>query len=625
VFSSSHFRARHQNAPTKVGLLGAALLALVAPLATGTAISALTPTSASAATNQWAPTHKGDFPDPNVMFFGSTYYAFSTQSFGPLAQTINIQTSTSSDGINWTTSYTDALPHLGSWAKKGNTWAPAVAFNGTGFVMYYVATQASDGFQCIGRATSNNPTGPYVDPNAAPVVCQDGLDGEGGNYGGSIDPNIFEDNGSATLIWKSDGNHIGIGTAIWSQPLSTNLLSLTGAPAQILTTDQAWQGSVIEGPDMVDHQGTDYLFYSGGDYSSATYAIGYAVCPNGPLSPCLDGATNPILNSQPGMSGPGGPDAFVMPSGQLDLAFSAWQGTTIGYMACGIRPMYQATVDFGSTGAPTLTPALVGPAAPSPTCASPPPPHLPGYWQVAADGGIFTFGSAQFYGSTGAIRLNKPVVAMAATPDGKGYWLVASDGGIFSFGDAHFWGSTGAIRLNRPIVGMVPTVDGKGYWLVASDGGVFAFGNAPFYGSLAGYYYGDPITAMAPAFLNGGYWLVNANGQVFTFGNATFWGEPPYAPGGYRITGMAGTQSANGYWLASANGNVATEGSAPSYGSLIGDTLNAPIVGMATTRDVAGYWLQGADGGIFCFGDAPYFGSMGGQHLNAPMVGIAAS
>ena len=37
---------------------------------------------------------------------------------------------------------------------------------------------------------------------------------------------------------------------------------------------------------------------------------------------------------------------------------------------------------------------------------------------------------------------------------GNGYWLVASDGGIFSFGDASFHGSTGAIALNRPIVGM---------------------------------------------------------------------------------------------------------------------------------------------------------------------------
>ena len=38
---------------------------------------------------------------------------------------------------------------------------------------------------------------------------------------------------------------------------------------------------------------------------------------------------------------------------------------------------------------------------------------------------------------------------------GKGYWLVAADGGVFSFGDASYYGSTGAMTLNRPIVGIV--------------------------------------------------------------------------------------------------------------------------------------------------------------------------
>jgi hypothetical protein len=75
---------------------------------------------------------------------------------------------------------------------------------------------------------------------------------------------------------------------------------------------------------------------------------------------------------------------------------------------------------------------------------------------------------------------------MAATPDGKGYWLVASDGGIFREGDAVFYGSTGSLHLNKPIVGMAATPDGKGYWLVASDGGIFRGGDAVFYGSMAG-------------------------------------------------------------------------------------------------------------------------------------------
>jgi hypothetical protein len=72
---------------------------------------------------------------------------------------------------------------------------------------------------------------------------------------------------------------------------------------------------------------------------------------------------------------------------------------------------------------------------------------------VGSDGGVFAFGDAGYYGSTGAIRLAMPVVSMAATPDGRGYWLVGSDGGVFAFGTAPYYGSTGATRLARAVVG----------------------------------------------------------------------------------------------------------------------------------------------------------------------------
>jgi hypothetical protein len=43
----------------------------------------------------------------------------------------------------------------------------------------------------------------------------------------------------------------------------------------------------------------------------------------------------------------------------------------------------------------------------------------------------------------------------------QGYWLVARDGGIFSF-LRHFYGSTGSLRLNQPIVGMAATDNRSG-------------------------------------------------------------------------------------------------------------------------------------------------------------------
>src|ERR1700693_1720648 len=71
-----------------------------------------------------------------------------------------------------------------------------------------------------------------------------------------------------------------------------------------------------------------------------------------------------------------------------------------------------------------------------------------------------------------------------------GYWLVGAGGGIFSFGSAQFHGSTGSQTLQRPVVGITPTSDRQGYWLVASDGGVFALGDSGFYGSLPGLGFG---------------------------------------------------------------------------------------------------------------------------------------
>src|SRR5580700_6950779 len=151
---------------------------------------------------------------------------------------------------------------------------------------------------------------------------------------------------------------------------------------------------------------------------------------------------------------------------------------------------------FGASGALVVLQGVAIPAGATTTSTCSGPDGL-GYWQVAADGGVFAYGTAKFYGSTGSIHLNQPVVGMAPSVDGRGYWLVASDGGVFTFGDAPFRGSTGSMPLNAPVVGMIPTVDGQGYWLVAQDGGVFSFGDATFYGSLGGISLNKPVVGIA--------------------------------------------------------------------------------------------------------------------------------
>ena len=255
-----------------------------------------------------------------------------------------------------------------------------------------------------------------------------------------------------------------------------------------------------------------------------------------------------------------------------------------------------------------------------------------GYWMVGSDGGVFSFGNAQFYGSTGNLRLVKPIVGMDATSSKHGYWLAASDGGIFSFGDAQFFGSTGGMRLNKPVVGMAGhavgagvTATASGYWLVATDGGIFSFGDAQFFGSTGSIRLNQPIVGMAPTPTGNGYWLVASDGGIFSFGDAQFFGSTGSIRLNKPIVGMAPTPTGSGYWLVASDGGIFSFGDAQFLGSTGSIRLNQPVTGLRPTPTGAGYYLLGADGGLFNFGDAAFFGSVPGvvRGSTPPKVAIA--
>jgi hypothetical protein len=246
----------------------------------------------------------------------------------------------------------------------------------------------------------------------------------------------------------------------------------------------------------------------------------------------------------------------------------------------------------------------------------------PGYALLGQDGGIFTFGAAEFFGSTGDKRLNQPVVGMAWSPTGKGYWVVARDGGIFTFGDAAFYGSTGDKKLNAPILGMEATPSGKGYWLVASDGGIFTFGDAAFYGSTGDKKLNAPVVGLGTASTGKGYWLVARDGGIFTFGDATFHGSTGSLKLNEPVFDLASTSTDGGYWLVARDGGVFTFGDATFHGSSAARVASA--IGLDATATDKGYWVARADGDVANFGDAPALGGLSGQRLNAPIVGFAA-
>jgi len=272
----------------------------------------------------------------------------------------------------------------------------------------------------------------------------------------------------------------------------------------------------------------------------------------------------------------------VMGTGWADGSYTAELDEGYGYQPVGLDVSWSSELPFlpaceagdldtcsWSGQPPTVVTSPrqeTAPSAGTPVVGMAPTPDGGGYWLVASNGAVDSFGNAGSDGSMGGRPLAAPVVGMAPTPDGGGYWLVAADGGVFAFGDAAFYGSMGGSRLAAPVVGMAPTPDGGGYFLVAADGGVFAFGDAAFYGSMGGRRLDQPVMGMATDPATGGYWLVAADGGVFAFG-------------------------------------------APFDGSMGGRVLEAPVVGMTATVNGAGYRLAAGDGGIFDFGVAPFYGS----------------
>ena len=175
-----------------------------------------------------------------------------------------------------------------------------------------------------------------------------------------------------------------------------------------------------------------------------------------------------------------------------------------------------------------------------------------GYWVVGADGGVFAFSGAGFFGSAATLHLNAPIVGIAATADNRGYYLVAADGGVFAFGDAIYQGSMGGKRLNAPIVGIATDPLTGGYRLVAADGGLFSFG-APYLGSMAGTELARPIVGIGTDLTTGGYWLAASDGGVFAFGSPFYgsWTDPS-GP----IVGIASAPGEQ-YFLVDRSGNLA--------------------------------------------------------------------
>jgi beta-xylosidase len=239
--------------------------------------------------------------DPVLYLTAGRYFLYTSGI--PAGPFVNVPVSSSTDFNTWTP-VTDALPVLPGWAVPGFTWAPEVHQFGTTFVLYFTAALKGTGEQCIGSSVSQSPTGPFV-AETTPFICQR-------NLGGSIDPRVFtERNGTTWMLWKSDQNKGGSNgrTSLWSQRLSSDGLGLVGRSSVLMGPDEPWQGTIVEAPQMVEVNGTYWIFYSANWFNQPAYGIGAARCA-GPAGPCSDITSTPLLASNAQGQGPGEESIF---------------------------------------------------------------------------------------------------------------------------------------------------------------------------------------------------------------------------------------------------------------------------------------------------------------------------
>jgi Glycosyl hydrolases family 43 len=334
-------------------------------------------------------------PDPFVLDNGnshSDYWAFATGDLFPVLH--------STDLVHWR-ARSPAMITRPSWvtsAPDWHPWAPSVieshqpcpdTSSSRCYVMYYVGLSSTMKVNCIGVATSPAPGGPYRDqgPLTAAVTP---APGNGANSGsatppvgcrddageGNIDPSPFLDPSGRAYLYVSTDNSCSATSCtprptISVIPLASDLQHAAGSRVALFSgAPGTWEAAgarspTVEGPSMELHNGTYYLFYSGGSWQGA-YGMGYATATS-PTGPFTKASLNPVLAATTAVRTPGGGDTLVTgPHGGRWLVYAGRDSTYTAPRTLRLDPFsWRAGADGGADtpviAGPTTTPQAIQP------------------------------------------------------------------------------------------------------------------------------------------------------------------------------------------------------------------------------------------------------------------------
>ena len=258
-----------------------------------------------------------------------TYYAFATQSFAAASQTINIQVSISTDGVKWTPAE----------RRRRAAHPPVVGRAGQHLGTQRRLRRATTSSSCTTRRPRPSPatsasawpprrhrSAPTPTPSALRSSARTATTPVGtvdnGNYGGSIDPDIFTDDVGdvlAHLEERRQPHRPGRDTTSGPLRSTPDLLPATGGrPGQLLTDDAAVAERHHRGPRHVSRRPERQRQ---APTTSSTRAATRGRRPTPSVGPAARAARRRLHRRTdvepapddlgPGMSGPGGPDVYT--------------------------------------------------------------------------------------------------------------------------------------------------------------------------------------------------------------------------------------------------------------------------------------------------------------------------
>ena len=267
-----------------------------------------------------------DFPDPCATYYNGTFYAFGGN-----------HAMSSKDLTTWTSTYS-YLEGLPDWAVEGSQpGAPSIIqISDRKWNMYFQLPQkgCSGVCNCIGVGTASHPGHRFqAVKNIDPIICDP-------QYNHVVDPSARRIDNKLVLYWKTTNNSTQQCTSsnLWYANMSDDGLSLNTDQVLLMSEHYPsnWesQGCIgcIEGPSTILPYKNKYrLFYSGGDWTSDWYAVGYGDCET-PFGPCIkETVSSSWVKSYNDTVGPGGQEFFADGDGEIWMIMHGWKKGHTGY------------------------------------------------------------------------------------------------------------------------------------------------------------------------------------------------------------------------------------------------------------------------------------------------------